>query len=101
MIVTFLYRIQDRTYYGKYIGAISDDYEEGLDIEIQDIIFPILKGYHSLIDPSEIAVGILSAQRNGSDYYSEQEKNVFDFLFCKWSNQPVEIFLHRRPLQKN
>ena len=100
MIVTFLYRIHHQNYYGKYIGAVSDDYEEGLDIEIQDIIFPIIQPYYSLHDISQVSIGILFADRNVHDYYSEQEKKVFDLLYCKWSNQPVEIFLRGALVKK-
>ena len=95
MIITFLYRILDSTHYGKYIGAVSDDYEEGLDIELRGIVYPLIADYYFLEDPSELRIGILSAQRNGSDYYSEEEKNVFDLLYCNWSNQKAELFLHK------
>jgi hypothetical protein len=94
MIITFLYRIFDSTHYGKYIGAVSDDYEEGLDIELRNILYPLIEDHYLLDNPRELRIGILSAQRNGSDYYSEEEKNVFDILYCKWSNQMAEIFLH-------
>jgi hypothetical protein len=94
MIITFLYRILDSTRYGKYIGAVSDDYEEGLDIELRNILYPLIANYYFLEDLTKLQIGILSAQRNGSDYYSEEEKNVFDLLYCKWSNQREEIFLH-------
>ena len=94
MIITFLYRILDSTHYGKYIGAVSDDYEEGLDIELRSILYPLIADHYFLEDPNELRIGILSAQRNGSDYYSEEEKNVFDLLYCNWSNQKGELFLH-------
>jgi hypothetical protein len=94
MIITFLYRILDSTRYGKYIGAVSDDYEEGLDIELRGILYPLIADHYFLEDPNELRIGILSAQRNGSDYYSEEEKNVFDLLYCNWSNQKEELFLH-------
>ena len=95
MIITFLYRILDSTRYGKYIGAVSDDYEEGLDIELRGILYPLIADHYFLEDPNELRIGILSAQRNGSDYYSEEEKNVFDLLYCNWSNQKAELFLHK------
>ena len=95
MIITFLYRILDSVHYGKYIGAVSDDYEEGLDIELHGILYPLIADHYFLEDPSELRIGILSAQRNGSDYYSEEEKHVFDLLYCNWSNQRIELFLHK------
>jgi hypothetical protein len=93
MIITFLYRIRDHTYYGKYIGYVSQNYEEGLDMELQSILFPVLSEHYSIQDPAALRIGILSSQRNGGDYFSENEKHVFDLLYCKWSNQPEEIFL--------
>jgi len=95
MIITFLYRILDSVHYGKYIGAVTDDYEEGLDIELRGILYPLIADHYFLEDPTEMRIGILSAQRNGSDYYSEEEKHVFDLLYCNWSNQPAELFLHK------
>jgi hypothetical protein len=29
----------------------------------------------------------------GCDYFSEDEKMVFDVLYCNWSNQAVELFI--------
>lgn len=96
MLVTFLYKIRDSTYYGKYIGAMSDSYDEGLDIEMRNLIFPLIRDVYSMDDPSELMVGILFSQRKDVDYYSESEKIVFDLLYCKWSNQTSELFLHGR-----
>lgn len=97
MLITFLYKIRDSTYYGKYVGAMSDSYDEGLDIEIRNLIFPLIRDVYSMDDPSELMVGILFSQRKDVDYYSESEKIVFDLLYCKWSNQTPELFLHGRP----
>lgn len=103
MLITFLYRIRDSTYYGKYVGAMSDDYDEGLDIELRNLIFPLIRDVYSMDDASELIVGILFSQRKDVDYYSESEKIVFDLLYCKWSNQKPELFLHGRahPDEKN
>jgi hypothetical protein len=97
MLITFLYRIRDSTYYGKYVGYMSDSYDEGLDIEMRNLIFPLIRNVYSMDDPSELVVGILFSQRKDVDYYSESEKVVFDLLYCKWSNQTPELFLHGRP----
>ena len=97
MLITFLYRIRDCTYYGKYVGFMNVNYEEGLDIELRNLIFPLIRDLYSMDDPSELIVGILFSQRNDVDYYSESEKIVFDLLYCNWSNQTPELFLHGRP----
>ena len=95
MIITFVFRVKygEMRSYGKYLGAVSDDYEEGLDIELRNTLFPVLKKYYGLEQESDLQLGIVSHHRNGSDYFSEEEKNVFDVLYCKWSNQPCELFI--------
>ena len=94
MIIVFFYRIADRLYHGKYIGYVSYDYEEGLDIELRALCFPIWKHTHGIKDPEEVCVGIISHYRDGHDYFSENEKHIFDLLYCNWSNQPVEVFVN-------
>jgi hypothetical protein len=94
MIVTFLYRIRDITYYGKYIGYVSDDYEDGLDIEIQRIIYPYLQHYYQLTQPSQVNIGILFYQSESYTYFSPEERNVFQFLLCNFSNTNKELYLH-------
>jgi hypothetical protein len=101
MIITFLFRIKygEVRSYGKYIGGVSDDYEEGLDIELRNTLYPVLKKYYGLEQESDLQVGILSYYRDGSDYFSEEEKNVLDLLYCKWSNQPRELFICGKPVE--
>ena len=95
MIISFLFRVNydvPRSY-GKYIGYVSDDYEEGLDIELRNYLYPVLKEYYRLEQESDLQIGIVSHHRDGSDYFSEEEKSVFDVLYCKWSNQPCDLFI--------
>lgn len=95
MIVTFLYRIRDITYYGKYIGYITDDYDDGLDIEVQKIIYPYIKEYYHIADPSELSVGILSYQRTSYEFFSSDECKVFQLLICNFSNKDdKELYIH-------
>ena len=101
MIVSFIYRFKNDStlYYGKYIGYVSDDYEEGLDQEMVNIIkYPLKKEFESRNidpeDPSSITIGILGADRDIKDYFSENEKNIFNLLYCNWSTQPPEFFLN-------
>jgi len=94
-IITFIYKHINCSarYYGKYVGYVSDDYEEGLDREMATIIYDILKDKLSLQDISELIIGVLSVQRDGYDYFSEEECKVFDLLYCKWSNEEPEIYI--------
>lgn len=94
MIITFLYRINDITYYGKYIGYISDDYEEGLDVEIQRIMYPYVKNNYQLTSQSQLHIGILFYQKDSYTYFSPKECNVFQFLLYNFKNEDKELYLH-------
>ena len=100
MIVTFLYRIKtskttDR-YFGKYIGPCPV-YEEGLDRSLVDILFPLFQSlYPSIQDQMDITIGVLSADREAKDYYSEEEKDIFDLLYCEWPLTPKDVFYQGR-----
>jgi len=96
MIVTFLYRIQGVTgrSYGKYIGK-APLYDEGMDRGMAEILFPL---FHQLYpdqvkDSSDVSVGILFVDREAKDYYSEEERHVFDLLYCQWSTGPADLFV--------
>ena len=93
MIVTFIYKINDKKYYGKYIGYISDNYEVGLDKEISYKLYNIFRKFYSIKDEEEVSIGILGFNRDTYDYFSENEAKVFDLLYCDWSNQDPEIYL--------
>ena len=101
MIITFIYKIKNdnNTYYGKYLGYMTDKYEEGLDTELLNKIFPILKDEYQLEDQDDILVGVLGFNRDTYDYFSEKESNIFDLLYCNWSNQPKEIYLNKKLLK--
>ena len=94
MIIVFLYKISGVIYHGKYIGYVSDDYEDGLDIEVRSIFYPIWKGIYSLSSERNVSIGIVSSRRDGFDYFSEHEKDVFDTLYCNWTNEPIEIYVN-------
>jgi hypothetical protein len=85
MIVTFLYRVREdpTLHYGKYIGPCPA-YEEGLDRALLEIMTPLFQRFYGEV---VIRFGVLSVDREVKDYYSEEEKHVFDVLYCKW---PVE-----------
>jgi hypothetical protein len=101
MFITFLYRIGEKMYHGKYIGYMPVDYEEGLDIEVLNKCYPIWEQAYSLQNISDVCVAVTSHQRNGLDYFSENEKYIFDTLYYHWTNQPVEIFIHGKLWKKS
>lgn len=95
MIVTFIYKLKgsDTKYYGKYIGYISDDYIEGLDIEIENLIHKVFK----LETPEDITIGIIDFNRGGYDYFSEKESEIFDLYYCDFDdyyNKKPQIYLN-------
>ena len=100
MIITFIYTVPccERVFYGKYVGYVIDTYEDGLDMELNRIIMPILQKYYKLKDDASIIVGILSHYRKeSSDYFSENEKHALTMLYCKWPAQAPEIFMNGMP----
>lgn len=104
MIVTFLYRIRtsetSERCFGKYIGPCPE-YEEGLDRCLLDILFPLFQSMYSFVqDPTDITIGILSADRQAKDYYSEEEKEIFDLLYCEWPLTPKEVFFQGRLIKE-
>ena len=94
MIVTFLYHVGNLTHHGKYIGYVSDTYDEGLDIEIQKTIYPYVKDYYQLTDQSQLKIGILFYQKDSYAYFSPEESKVFQLLFCNFPNEDKELYLH-------
>jgi hypothetical protein len=102
MIITFLYRIQGVTErsYGKYIGK-APIYEEGLDRGLVELLFPLFQHVYPSFatDTSDVSIGVLFVDREAKDYYSEEEKNVFDLLYCQWPAMPVEVFVKGQPVR--
>ncbi len=96
MIVTFLFRIKgdSNRYYGKYIGKCPEEYTEGLDRCLAEQLFPFFQGAEPerIMDHEDLSVGVLSAERDVKDYFSEHEKDIFDLVYCNWSNQPIEVY---------
>lgn len=96
MIVTFLYRIKGISgrCYGKYIGRPLS-YEEGLDRAIAvEVLLPLFQTVYpqKVLEGEDICVGILFVDRVAQDYYSEEEKGVFDLLYCHWPSE-TEVFV--------
>jgi len=72
---------------------ISDDYDEGLDKEIQCKLYNIFKKEYNLENIDDITIGILGFVRDTHDYFSEKEANIFDLLYCDWNIQETEIYI--------
>lgn len=108
MIITFIYKINNsstfdnsKKYYGKYIGYMSDDYEEGLDKELTHKLYDLFKKYYSINNIDDIVIGVIGFNRDTYDYFSENEANIFDILYCDWSNQEPEIYLDGKLIKIN
>jgi len=95
MTVTFIYKINnDNTvYFGKYIGYITDDYNDSLDYEIKSMIYPILKTKYNNLQISDLHTGILFHKKQDFDYYSENEKYAFNLWCCETIYNQKKIFL--------
>lgn len=100
MIVTFIYKINGQKYYGKYIGCIPTDYEEGLDKKLAIKLYEIFEKYYSLKE-EDLLIGVLGFNRDTCDYFSENESKIFDLLYCDWSNQEPEIYIEGKLMKNN
>lgn len=100
MIVTFMYKINGQRYYGKYIGYVIDNYLEGLDREMAYKLENIFEKYYST-KKEDVVVGVLGFNRDTYDYFSEIEANIFDILYCDWSNQEKEIYVNGKLVKDN
>jgi hypothetical protein len=92
MIATFLYRIRGDSvlHHGKYVGPCPI-YEEGLDRALLEIFAPFFQEFYG-VETSEVQLGVLSVDREAKDYYSEEEKYVFDLFYGKWPAMEEEVF---------
>ena len=100
MIVTFIYKIKNgEKYYGKYIGYLSDDYEEGLDKELIEKLYNIFEKHYFVSSLDDIVLGVLGFSRDTYDYFSDNESKIFDLLYCNWSNQEPEVYINGKLLK--
>lgn len=76
--ITFIYKKNDVVMHGKYIGYISDDYPDGLDKEILGYISSY---FIDVYDDYNIHIGITGIIDTHDHFFSDDEKNVFDFLY--------------------
>ncbi len=85
--ITFIYKVINKTYYGKYcFDYISDDHE-GLDTIVQNVLLQGLNEYRKKKNiqalKSSVMVGILSFSSNDTipTYSTENEIKCFDFYY--------------------
>ena len=85
--ITFIYKVTNKTYYGKYcFDYISDDHE-GLDTIVQNVLLQGLNEYRKKKNiqalKSSVMVGILSFSSNDTipTYSTENEIKCFDFYY--------------------
>jgi hypothetical protein len=81
MLVTFIFKLpNDNTkYFGKLIAYISDDYGESLDEEIRNIVFSKVPS----VNKDKVKIGILSCERRNLEFFSKDERYVFDLLYIE------------------
>ena len=85
--ITFIYKVTNKTYYGKYcFDYISDDHK-GLDTIVQNVLLQGLNEYRKKKNiqalKSSVMVGILSFSSNDTipTYSTENEIKCFDFYY--------------------
>jgi hypothetical protein len=102
MIITFIYQFKGtkKKYYGKYIGYMPEEYEEGLDKELSHSLFEIFQKHYLIGNIDDVVIGILGFNRDTYDYFSENEANIFDLLYCNWSNQDPDLYIDGNPVKK-
>jgi len=97
--ITFIYRIENNTFYGKYVfNYISDDHE-GLDIEITPTILDGINEYRKqkgLEKINKISIGILSFSTDECipTHSSDEEIHCFDFYHKKYICKKDETYVN-------
>jgi hypothetical protein len=88
IFITFIFKLNNKTFYGKYYtDTISPDHE-GLDAEIKPYLLQGIIEYHKqelLPDvKEEVHIGIISISNHKyiSIHSTNEEKNCFDF-YCE------------------
>ena len=88
--VTFIYKIDGRTFYGKYVAEFISDEHEGLDDVVRPIVLKGVNAYRKqkgLSSINRVKIGILSFSVDAFApcYSSEKEMGCFDF-YCDEQN---------------
>jgi len=101
--ITFIYKIRQNTYYGKYMtNCISDDHE-GLDTVVRPYLVNGLNKFRKQNNLSKlktkVKIGIISLSTNNiiPTYSSDAEKKVFDF-YCEDFNYNPQIYINGKEI---
>ena len=95
--ITFIYKIGNRRFYGKYVFDYMSDDHEGLDDEIRPIVLKSINIYRQrkgLTPLTNLSLGVMSISVDGyiPCYSTKKERYVFDFYyeeFDKFDNKGV------------
>ena len=84
IIITFIYKLNDKTHYGKFLTDYISDDHEGLDEEIKPYLIKGFNMYQKQKKYENIDIGIISISRHQyiSIHSTNKEINCFDF-YCK------------------
>ncbi len=91
MFITFIYKIDSKIYFGKYVTDYISPDHNGLD----NIIMPLLQRGLNNVD---IKIGILSLSDVihlpfTPSYATDNEIHTFDF-YCKMENFAISIYIN-------
>ena len=98
VFITFIYRIDKKTYYGKHVASMIIDDHEGLDLEVRDnLLFGInaFRKKNGLSELKNIMVGVMSYSYDNFTpcYSSKEEIACFDY-YCDekdWNNPKIYV----------
>ena len=93
--ITFIYKIDKRTFYGKYVVDFIIDDHEGLDEEIRPFVVEGINAYRKQKGQppiTDVKIGVLSfsVDAYAPCYSTEKEIECFDFyckekIYCKYT----------------
>lgn len=102
--ITFIYKIKniDKTFYGKYVANYISDDDDGLDIEIKNVLLKSINKYRNAkninhLKSKNLTVGLLSCSKDHHlDYFSNREIKCFDFYYKNLKN--TEIYFNGKKI---
>jgi len=106
VFATFIYKLGNKhssqSYYGKYVGNISDDHE-GLDLEMKRYVKDGVNKYrkqNNLKPIKNIQLGILSLSYDGfvPAYSSEEEYKSFDFYMIEEDYYNKKLYINGKKI---
>lgn len=102
--ITFIYKIKniDKTFYGKYVANYISDDDDGLDIEIKNVLLKSINEYRNAkninhLKSKSLTVGLLSCSKDHHlDDFSNREIKCFDFYYKNLKN--TEIYFNGKKI---